>query len=99
MPIFLRGLFLGAFPSHGTVEGTFLQFADFNMFISCDSLIHVIGALFSVLAVNMSKRLQHIFLLKLFNFLGYILSSLYLLHALVLGSVTCSCNCNKSLYC
>jgi len=85
----LAGLFLGAFPSHGSVEGTFFEFADYNMFISRDSLIHVIGAFFFVLAVNMSKRLQHFFSLKLFNFLGYISFSLYLLHALVLGSFTC----------
>jgi len=87
--LLLGGLFLGAFPSHGTVEGTFFEFADHHILVSRNSFIHVIGAFFSVLAVLFSRRLQQFFSLKLFHFLGYISFSLYLIHALVLGSFTC----------
>ena len=86
--LLLSGLFLGAFPSHGTVEGTFFEFADYNMFVSRDSFIHVIGAFFTVLAVLLSIKLQRFFSSRLLHFLGYISFSLYLLHVLVLGSFT-----------
>jgi peptidoglycan/LPS O-acetylase OafA/YrhL len=85
----LTGLVLGGFPSNGSVKGSFFAFADHPAFISLESLIHVIGAFLTVMVVQLSSRLQQFFSLKLFEFLGFISFSLYLVHALVLGSFSC----------
>src|SRR6185295_1085647 len=50
---------------------------------------HIIGSTTMIAALLMSPRLQSFFSLRLFRFLGDISFCLYLLHAIVIGSLGC----------
>ena len=83
------GLLLGSFPSNDNIMHTFYaRTPDFIMFYFTSIWFHIVGAFFVVLSFVLSPRLQHFISLRLFRFLGYISFALYLLHPIVIGSVT-----------
>ncbi len=84
--VFVGGV-LGSFPTNGMIGGTFFeQFSPGLLGVS--KWYHSIGAFFVVSAFVMSDLLQRIMSWRIFIFLGYISFSLYLLHPLLIGSLS-----------
>ncbi len=82
------GLVLGSFPDSGDFSGTIFGYIPW-VFTKAAHWVHVSGAYLLVLAFVLSPRLQQIISLRVFRFLGYISFALYLLHPLVIGSLSC----------
>lgn len=91
--LLIAGLILGSYPTNEDI-GRAIQFTVFRrlpqVIVSGFNYTwyHTAGAYLLILAFVFSPRLQHFVSLRLFRFLGYISFSIYLLHPLVLGSVS-----------
>ena len=86
--LLILGLILGSFPDSGDFSGTI--FGHFpGLFTKAAHWVHVSGAYLLVLAFVLSPRLQRFISLRVFRFFGYISFALYLLHPLVMGSLSC----------
>jgi len=89
--IIILGLFLGGFPhiyykDTPTIVGTFYQFLNYNFIIKRGAFINETGAFLIILAVLQSDKLQVFFSNRIFDFLGAVSFSMYLIHVLVLQS-------------
>ena len=84
------GLVLGSLPTGKPVIHTFFSQTPVFILETFDfAWIHTGGAYLVVTSFVISPRLQHFISMRLFRFLGYISFCLYLLHPIVIGSVTC----------
>lgn len=85
----IGGIYLGSFPyvdSKGTIyEVIVIQSFNINYFM----MAHIIGAFLILVAVLNSNILQKFFELKPFLYLGNISFSLYLIHFIIINSVSC----------
>ena len=86
--LLIISLILGSFPAKQEVTGTIFEKMP-GYVLQYWEWFYVVGAFFLVLAFVISPRLQRLFSLRPFRFLGYISFSLYLLHPIVLGSLSC----------
>jgi peptidoglycan/LPS O-acetylase OafA/YrhL len=86
--LLLAGLLLGSYPSGREVDGTMYAYVYSSWFENTAVLFHVMGAFFVILVLLESKRMQKIFSLRYLLFLGEISFSMYLLHFIVLGSLS-----------
>ncbi len=86
----VTGLVLGGFPSWPSYPNeTFYKFFSSPILINNSETIHIVGAAFIIMAVLLSKRLQNLFSIKPFVFLGDISFSLYLIHPIIIGTISC----------
>ncbi len=86
--LLLAGLLLGSFPSSGSRQETiFRYFPDLIDLFSAEWL-HVFGGVCLISSVLLSPRLQQFFSLRAFRFLGRISFSMYLIHVLLIGSLS-----------
>ncbi|MER1986562.1 MAG: acyltransferase [Solibacillus sp.] len=86
---FLVGIYLASFP-YVDVQGTMYEFIiieglEVNYFI----MAHIVGAFLILFALLYSKLLQKIFELRPFLYLGNVSFSLYLIHFIIINSVSC----------
>ncbi|QQS60878.1 MAG: acyltransferase [Candidatus Moraniibacteriota bacterium] len=87
--LLFSGLFLGGFPSDYTATiGTFYENMHDPIFKNATALYHTIGAFLFIAALLCCKKAQNILSYKYFVFFGEISFSFYLLHFIVLGSLT-----------
>ena len=87
--LLIVGTVVGAFPTNNNILHTFYgRTPDFIMIYFNAYWFHSLGAFFVVLSFLLSPRLQRFISLGLFRFLGYISFAIYLLHPLVIGSVS-----------
>jgi len=87
--LLLVGLVLGSYPTNNQILHTFYgRTPEFIVLTINSNWFHTVGAYLLVLAFVLSTRLQHFLSLRLFRFLGYISFAIYLLHPLVIGSIT-----------
>lgn len=84
--LLISGLFLGSYPFELNVEGTMYQYMKLGILQNPGAQYHILGALFIMLALLNSKRLQAFFSKVPFIFLGKISFSLYLLHLIFICS-------------
>ena len=86
--LMIFGLVLGSFPAAFELKGTVFEHIPpgiltyFEWFVAS-------GAFMVVLAFVISPRLQRQLSLRIFRFLGYVSFSFYLLHPLLIGSLSC----------
>jgi peptidoglycan/LPS O-acetylase OafA/YrhL len=85
--LLLVGLFLGSYPTERGVEGTVYAFLPGAVRART---WHIAGAFLVMISVLQSRRLQAILSKKPFLFLGRISFSQYILHFLVICSLSCS---------
>jgi len=85
--LLIVGLALGSYPPNDPVKGT-LFFNLPSKLWQYSGWFNVAGSYLLLTAVMMSKHLQRFFSAAIFRFLAFISFSLYLLHPLVLGSVS-----------
>ncbi|MGP8214881.1 MAG: acyltransferase family protein [Bacteroidia bacterium] len=87
----IAGLILGGFPSglKNYDHQTFYRFSSFPGLINKHIPIHILGATLIIIAVLISTGLQKFFSGKLFVFLGDISFSAYLIHPLIIETVSC----------
>jgi peptidoglycan/LPS O-acetylase OafA/YrhL len=84
--LLLIGIYLGSFPYTDTA-GTIYQILELNVLGNSAFIIyHIIGAFFILIAFLNSVALQKIFSKKIFEFLGKISFSIYLIHFVLLFS-------------
>ena len=88
------GIFLGGFPhihplSTPSITGTFYGFLNNPIVMKLGGLINTIGAFLLILAIQQSNNLQRFFTSRILAFLGYISFSMYLIHAIILRSLSC----------
>jgi len=86
--LLLLGLFLGSYPSGRGSEGTVYNYINIRYFPEFDVLCHVIGAFIVILVLLNSKKMQKILSFKYFLFLGEISFTMYLLHFIIIGSLS-----------
>lgn len=85
------GLYLGAFPPFMDIDSPWYNWLKFGFIWDiAPTLYHIVGALFLMLAVLSSPRLQAFFSAAPAAFLGKISFSLYAIHVIVIGSLSCS---------
>ncbi|HWY99064.1 MAG TPA: acyltransferase [Bacteroidia bacterium] len=87
----ITGLIMGGFPSFttGYEQETFYKFISSPRLINDPDSIHILGATFIIAAVLLSPSIQKLFSGKIFIFLGDISFSSYLIHPLVIGTISC----------
>ncbi len=85
--LLLAGLFLGSYPMERQVEGTIYAFLPT---VFRPRSWHVWGAVLVMIAVLQSRRLQAVLSKKPLLFLGRISFSQYILHLLIICSLSCS---------
>ncbi len=81
----LLGLFAGSYPTARTVDGTVYSFLQT---IARPRSFHIIGAFLVMTAVLHLGSLQRVLSKKLFVFLGKVSFSLYIVHFLIIGSLS-----------
>jgi len=91
--LIITGCFLGGFPhiyylSVPTIKGSFYSFLNYSALIDNSAFINACGAFLLILAVQLSAKLQDFFSSKALAFLGNISFSMYLIHTIILRSVT-----------
>ncbi len=86
--LLVAALLLGSFPARFELEGTIFAKMPHPVLMHWE-WIPVAGAFFLVMAFVISPRLQRFISLRIFRFLGYISFSFYLLHPIILGSLSC----------
>jgi peptidoglycan/LPS O-acetylase OafA/YrhL len=87
--IFLvAGLLLGSFPDSGNISGTVFAHMSW-VFTKAEHWVHLTGAYLLVTAFVLSCPLQRFVSLRVFRFFGYISFALYLIHPLIMGSLSC----------
>ncbi len=84
----LLGLLLGSFPIGRELDGTMYAFANFAWLGEQAVFYHVVGAFLVMVVLLESGRLQHFFASKALLFLGEISFMMYLLHFIILGSLS-----------
>lgn len=82
------GLFLGSFPSGRSTENTLYEFMHNSIFEDTQRFCHIIGAFFLILALLFYKKAHNVLSHRFVSFFGDISFSLYLLHFIILGSLT-----------
>lgn len=82
------GLFLGSFPSGRDPQGTMYAFMNFLWLSDSATLYHILGAFMLMIVLLDSTKMQKFFSFKYFLFLGKISFMMYLLHFIILGSLT-----------
>lgn len=80
------GLFLGTYPFGKDVSLTVYKFLNWGIFANYGQLWHIVGAFFVIVSAFIWAPILNFLSRKIFTFLGNISFSVYLLHALVLGS-------------
>lgn len=84
----ISGIYLGSYPYVGT-KGTIYEFIVFeNLDINYFVMAHILGAFLLLIAVLNSNLLQKFFELKPFLYLGNISFSLYLIHFIMINSMS-----------
>ncbi|MEI7890423.1 MAG: acyltransferase [bacterium] len=86
--LLLIGLFLGSYPSMRGVEGTIYAPMEQYFLVNSAVFYHIVGAFFVILVLLDSRRMQKIFSFRYLLFLGEISFAMYLLHFIVLGSLS-----------
>jgi peptidoglycan/LPS O-acetylase OafA/YrhL len=81
------GCILGSYSQHVNTGSIFEQLPATVM--AARNTFHITGGYFLILAVVLSPRLQQFFSSGALRFLGHISFSLYLLHCLIIGSISC----------
>jgi peptidoglycan/LPS O-acetylase OafA/YrhL len=84
----ILGLFLGSFPIGREPQGTMYAFMDFPWLADPAALYHVLGAFLLMIVLLESKKMQKFFSIRYFLFLGEISFAMYLLHFIILGSLS-----------
>jgi peptidoglycan/LPS O-acetylase OafA/YrhL len=85
--LLVAGLFLGSYPMERGVQGTVYAFLPGAVRART---WHIVGAFLVMISVLQSRRIQSILSKKPFLFLGRISFSQYILHFLVICSLSCS---------
>jgi peptidoglycan/LPS O-acetylase OafA/YrhL len=86
----LAGFYLGAVPPFPDVESAWYAWTKAMPFSRYSpEFWHIAGALFVMLAVMSSKALQKFFAMRLPLWLGKVSFSMYAVHVIVLGSLSC----------
>jgi len=88
--LLIAGLFMGGFPTWQFCpdKETFYKFATAPIFANNTNTIHFIGAALVIMAAMLSKTFQKIFSGKLFVFLGDISFSAYLIHPIIVTTLS-----------
>ena len=86
--LLIVGLFFGSYPLGNDIDHTFYRYITFS-FIGNYDFYHVIGAFFTLFVVLKSLRLQKILSTKFLNHIGKISFSFYLIHFIILCSLSC----------
>ncbi|MFF2908384.1 acyltransferase family protein [Paenibacillus sp. NPDC057934] len=87
MILLALGLYLGSYPMGAVVDDSiynYIKVVDLQGVI----IYHIVGALLVMLVLLNSVKLQEFFSYRVFNFLGKVSFSLYLIHVIVIGSFT-----------
>jgi peptidoglycan/LPS O-acetylase OafA/YrhL len=86
--LILAGLLLGSYPAGMDVSNTMYIFFNF-MYMPIDPIFfHMLGSICIMLALLNSQRLQKFFSSRPFVYLGRISFSMYLIHMIVIGSLS-----------
>jgi peptidoglycan/LPS O-acetylase OafA/YrhL len=85
--LMIIGCILGSYSMHDNTNSIFAHFPP--ILLAAKNTYHIIGGYFVILAVLLSPRMQAFFSTSPLRFLGYISFSLYLLHCLIIGSLSC----------
>lgn len=83
------GLFLGSYPTLTSYENSIYNFMALKNITTPTILYHGIGAFLMILSLSLSKKLQIILCHRIFQFLGKISFSLYIIHLIFLSSISC----------
>ncbi len=86
--LLFTGLFLGSYPSGRAVTGTVYAFLEKPFLLNTSLTCHMLGAFLVIAVLLDSKRMQKIFSSRYLLFLGEISFAMYLLHFIILGSLT-----------
>lgn len=87
--LLLAGLFFGSYPIEVDVKGTFYEQMKLVFLKNPAIQYHVLGSFFIMLALLNSRKLQEFFSTKSMVFLGKISFSSYLLHLILMCSMSC----------
>lgn len=82
------GMFLASYPPFMPVENTIYRFIKINFIQNSSYFYHSIGAFFIMIVFLNSVKLKQIFSGEMFVFLGKISFSMYIIHFLVLNSLS-----------
>ena len=82
------GLFLSSYPPNIQVEGTMYSFMKIDALVEPAYFYHSIGGALLIIVLLNSDFLKRIFSNKVFNFLGKISFSMYLIHFVILNSLS-----------
>lgn len=85
--LLILGLFLGSYPTGVNVDGTIYSLLKIE-FTSSAVFMHIIGSLLVMISLLNYKKFQEILSRRLFIFLGKISFTMYLTHAIILGSIS-----------
>jgi len=85
--LMIAGCVLGSYSMHSNTNSIFEHLPP--VVLAAKNTFHIAGGYFVILAVILSPRLQSFFSSRPLRFLGYISFSLYLLHCLIIGSISC----------
>ena len=83
------GLLLGTYPTFVDIKTTGYGFLATDFFGYAPTFYHMVGAFFVMLAVLSSAGLQKFFSLRFPLFLGRISFSMYAMHVIIIGSLSC----------
>jgi len=88
--LLIIGLFMGGFPTWqwNPERETFYHFATAPWLVNNSRTIHLLGAALVIIAAMLSKTFQKIFSGKLFIFLGDISFSAYLIHPVIIATIS-----------
>ncbi len=81
------GCVLGSYSMHDNTNSIFEKLP--RIVLAGKNTFHIIGGYMLILSVILSPRLQSFFSTRPLRFLGHISFSLYLLHCLIIGSISC----------
>lgn len=82
----ILGLLLASYPPAVSVENTMYAFMKLNYIENASYFYHSIGAFFIMVVILNSNILKRVFSTKVFQFLGSISFSVYIIHFLILNS-------------
>lgn len=86
---FICGLFLGSYP-YSEVKNTIYRVLDFNILpINSFRFHHIMGAFLLILSILLSQKIQGKLSNKIIRFFGNISFSMYLIHFIVINSLSC----------
>jgi peptidoglycan/LPS O-acetylase OafA/YrhL len=88
--VLASGLFLGSYPVGTVTADSLYAFLDNGFFQTPKYAYHILGAGMLMYVLLNSQRMQKIFSSQVLTFLGKISYSLYLVHFLVISTLTCA---------